>query len=75
MFKNSHILELSEVNYHEKLSLLKSSGNIHPVMLALFCLLTKRHFNSGCTEELTELPTGRNTATKNKDIATRHLCV
>ena len=44
VLKNCHAPQLCEANFHARLSLSKQLlKNIYPIMLASFCLLTKRH--------------------------------
>ena len=55
--KNRNDPELSDVNFHAGLSHSKQLlKNIHRMMLASFCSLTK-HIYSDHTEKLTERPT------------------
>jgi len=73
-FKNRNDLDLSEANFHARLSHSKQLlKNIHPVMLASFCSLTKTIFTVITLKTPQNDRLHAHPSTRKKDVATKRL--
>jgi len=74
VLKNSHAPKLNGANRHAKLSQSKHlSKNIHPTMLAQFCLTDEKIFTAVTLKTPKNVQLYATAATKKKDVTTKRL--